>query len=165
MATNKNFQLITVSHGQGSTNLVLVVFIRRTNSNLTEKSWWKSCINKQKPGQEWSRRVSVSDTDCLWQTKIVCDRHRLSVTDTDCVWETQTACERRRQSVPDHGGVPGSGQGLFPPRRFLRLHQPPGNNLTWPLSPTNSSWSGESDAAPAVDTSWPCLAPPSSERS
>ena len=29
-----------------------------------------------------------------------------------------------------HGAVQGSGQGLFPPRRFLPLHQPPGNDLT-----------------------------------
>ena len=64
-----------------------------------------------------------------------------------------------------HGAVRGSGQGLFPPRWFLRLHQPPGDNLTWPLSPTNTSWSGESTAAPAAGTSWPRLAPQSLERS
>jgi hypothetical protein len=64
-----------------------------------------------------------------------------------------------------HGAVRGSGQGLFPPRRFLRLHQPPGDDLTWPLSPTITSWSGESAAAAAAGTSWPRLAPRSSERS
>ena len=63
-----------------------------------------------------------------------------------------------------HGALRGSRQGLFPPRQFLRLHQPPGNDLTWPLSPTYPSWSEESAAAPAAGTNWPRLAPPSSER-
>ena len=54
---------------------------------------------------------------------------------------------------------------MIPPRWFLPLHQPPGDDLTWPLSPTYLFWSGESVAAPAAGTSWPRLAPPSSERS
>ena len=58
------------------------------------------------------------------------------------------------------GAVRGSRQGLFPPRRFLPLHQPTEDDLTWPLSPTNPFWSGES-----AGTSWPRLTPPSSERS
>ena len=57
------------------------------------------------------------------------------------------------------------GRGFFPPCRFLPLHQLPGNDLTWPLSSTNPFWSGESAAAAAADTSWPRLAPPTSERS
>ena len=64
-----------------------------------------------------------------------------------------------------HGGVRGSRQGLLPPRRFLCLHQPPGNDLTWPLFPTYPSWSGESATAPAVGTSWHRLSSQSSERS
>ena len=64
-----------------------------------------------------------------------------------------------------HGAMQGAGQGLVPPRQFLHLHQPPGDDLTWPLSPTNPFWSGESAAAPTAGTSWPRLAPPSSERS
>ena len=64
-----------------------------------------------------------------------------------------------------HGAVRGSRQGLFPPRRFLCLHQPLGNDLNWPLSPTYPSWSGESAVAPAAGTSWPRLALQSSERS
>ena len=66
---------------------------------------------------------------------------------------------------PHHGAVQGSGQGLFLPHRFLHLHQSPGDDLTWPLSPTNHFWSGESTAAPTARTTWPGLAPPSSERS
>ena len=54
-----------------------------------------------------------------------------------------------------HGAVRGSRQGLFPPRRFLLLNQQLGNDLTWPLSPTYPSWSGESAAAPAAGTSSP----------
>ena len=55
--------------------------------------------------------------------------------------------------------------GAFSAARFLPLHQPPGDDLTWPLSPTNPFWWGESAVAPAACTSWPRLAPPSSERS
>ena len=33
-------------------------------------------------------------------------------------------------SIRLHGAVRGSGQRLFPPRRFLPLHQPPENDLT-----------------------------------
>ena len=69
------------------------------------------------------------------------------------------------QFFPHHGAVQGSRQGLFQPRRFLLLHQSLGNDLTWPLSLTNPSWSGESAAVPAVDTSWPRIALRSSERS
>ena len=64
-----------------------------------------------------------------------------------------------------HCAVQGSGQGLFPLRWFLPLHQCSGDDLTWPLSPTNPFWSGESAAAPAAGSSWPRLAPPSLERS
>ena len=45
--------------------------------------------------------------------------------------------------VLPHGAVQGAGQGLFPPRPFLCLHQPPGDNLTSPLSPINPFWSGD----------------------
>ena len=64
-----------------------------------------------------------------------------------------------------HCAVRGSRQGLFPPRRFLCLHQSAVDDLTWPLSPTYPSWSGESAAAPTAGTSWPRLSPQSSERS
>ena len=67
--------------------------------------------------------------------------------------------------IPFYHSVRGSGQGLFRSRQFLRLHQPPGDDLTWPLSPRNPFWSEESAAAPAAGTSWPRLAPSSSERS
>ena len=50
--------------------------------------------------------------------------------------------------IVHHGAVRGSRQGLFPPRRFLPLHQPPGDDFTWPLSPTNPFWSGESAVGP-----------------
>ena len=73
--------------------------------------------------------------------------------------------EWMNELITKHGAVRGSRQGLFPPRRFLRLHQPPGNDLTSPLSPTYPSWSGESAVAPAAGTSWPRIAPRSSERS
>ena len=32
--------------------------------------------------------------------------------------------------IRHHGVVQGSGQGIFPPRRFLPLHQLPGDDLT-----------------------------------
>ena len=32
--------------------------------------------------------------------------------------------------IGNHSAVQGSGQGLLPPRRFLPLHQPPGDDLT-----------------------------------
>ena len=28
-----------------------------------------------------------------------------------------------------HGAMQDAGQGLFPPQRFLRLHQPPGDDF------------------------------------
>ena len=84
---------------QRSTKFVLVGFKSRTNYNLMFKSWWKLRINKIKSGQEWLRRVSVTETDRLWYTKTVCDRQRLSITDKICLWQTYTVCDGQRQSV------------------------------------------------------------------
>ena len=69
----------------------------QTNSNLTDKSERKSCINKYKSG--WGLSTIVIVTDCLLQkqtvcdTQRVCDRHRLSVTETDSLWRTQTSLQ------------------------------------------------------------------------
>ena len=39
------------------------------------------------------KRLSVTDTYCLWQTHIVCDRHRLTLKDTNSLWQTQLFCD------------------------------------------------------------------------
>ena len=78
-----------------------------------------------KPGQEWSRRVYVTDTDCLWQTKIGCDWHRLSVTDTGCLWQTQTVCDRHQLPVTE-------ADSLWP--EFLNV------TVSWSCARAKFSW-------------------------
>ena len=63
-------------------------------------------------------------------------------------------CEGRARAVR------GLCKGLFPPRQFLPLHKLPGDDLTWPLSPNNPFWSGESAEAAAARTIWPRLTTP-----
>ena len=76
-------------------------FLRTRSVSNSWQVWSDDCVTVAEDGpteglrvvwvQAWQCysevmwKMSVADTDCLWQTHIVCDRHSMSVIDTDCL--------------------------------------------------------------------------------
>ena len=78
--------------GQGTTKS------RADKLKFHGKFFPKSCIFHPPSARKLSEKVfitenrhrmSVTDTDCPWQTQTVYYGHRLPITDTDCSWQTQ----------------------------------------------------------------------------
>ena len=90
--------------GQGSTKFRLLGLKSRTNCNFMDKSLLKSILiskSQAKDDQEECLIQTQTDTHKLSVTQTICDRRKNSVTYTDFLWKTQIVCDSYILSLTD----------------------------------------------------------------